>query len=56
MVLLLAAAVLIAGELVAARRRSWLGMLLIPAALFAGLFCGGGRNLTPGAGSILRTL
>jgi hypothetical protein len=37
-VLLLAVAVLIAGEVVAARRRSWLGMLLIPAALFAGLF------------------
>jgi hypothetical protein len=37
-VLLVAAALLVAGELVALSRRSWLGMLLIPAALFAGLF------------------
>jgi hypothetical protein len=37
-VLLVAVAVLVAGELVAARRRSWWGMLPIPPALFAGLF------------------
>jgi hypothetical protein len=37
-VLLLAAAVMVVGELVTARRRSWLGMLVIPVALFAGLF------------------
>jgi hypothetical protein len=45
-VLFLAAAVLIAGEVVAFRRRAWLAMLLIPVALFAGLFLARRRYLT----------